>query len=74
MKKSGATKRHFDGIGSNTLPKKKVTSAEEFKSLMTPKKPKTGLKSKFALPKPTSNSKDQEEPTFEISNQEFYIP
>ena len=38
---------------------------------MTPKKPRTSLKSKFALPKPTSHSKDQEEPTFEISNQEY---
>ena len=58
MKKSGATKRHFDGIGSNTLSKKKVASAAEFKTLMTPKKPKTSLKSKFALPKLTSHSKD----------------
>ena len=58
MKKSGATKSHFDGIGSNTLPKKKVASAVEFKTLMTPKKPKTSLKSKFASLKPTSHSKD----------------
>ena len=72
MKKSGATKRHFDGIAANTPPKKKIASAAEFKDLMTPKKQtKTSLKSKFASPKPTSQSKDKEDPTFEISNQEY---
>ena len=65
MKKSGATKRHFNAIGSNTLPKKKVASAAEFKTLMTPKKPKTSLKSKLI------NSKDCEASTFKISNQEY---
>ena len=71
MKKSGPTKRHLDGIESHTPQKKKVASAAEFKTLMTPKKLKTSLKSRFALPKATSHSKDREEPTFEISNQEY---
>ena len=39
-------------------PRKKGASATEFKTLMTPNKPKTSLKSKFALPKLTSHSKD----------------
>ena len=38
---------------------------------MTPKKLETSLKDRFALPKPTSHYKDREEPTFEISNQEY---
>ena len=52
-------------------PKKRVASAAEFKDLMTPKKTKTSLKNKFASPKPTSYLKDREDPTFEISNQEY---
>ena len=59
MKKSGPTKRHLDGIDSNTPSKKKVASAAEFKTLMTAKKPKTSLKSIFASLKPTSHSKDR---------------
>ena len=58
-------------VGSSTPAKKRVASAAEFKDLMTPKKTKTSLKNKFALHKPTSYSKDREEPTFEISNQEY---
>ena len=69
--KSGPTKRHLDGIDSHTPPKKKVGSAAKLKTLMTPKEPKTSLKSRFALLKPTSHSKDREEATFEISNQEY---
>ena len=38
---------------------------------MTPKKTKTSLKNKFTLPKPASHFKDREEPTFEISRQEY---
>ena len=58
-------------VSSSTPPKKRVASAAEFKDLITPKKTKTSLKNKFSLPKPTSYSKDREEPTFEISNQEY---
>ena len=71
LKKTVPTKRHLEGFGSSTPPKKRVASAAEFKDLMTPKKTKTSLRNKFALPKPTSYSTDREDPTFEISNQEY---
>ena len=61
----------MEPVDSNTPPKKRVASAAEFKDLMTPKKSKTNLKNKFCSPKPTSCSKDREDPTFEISNQDY---
>ena len=71
LKKTVPTKRHLKGVGLSTPPKKRVASAAEFKDLMTPKKTKTSLRNKIASPKPTSYLKDQEDPTFEISNQEY---
>ena len=58
LKKTVPTKRHLEGVGSSTPPKKRVASAAEFKDLMTPKKTKTSLRNKFASPKPTSCLKD----------------
>ena len=69
--KSVPIKRQMEPVDSNTPPKKRVASAAEFKDLMTPKKSKTNLKNKFCSPKPTSCSKDREDPTFEISNQDY---
>ena len=61
----------MEPIYSNMPPKKRVASSAEFKDLMTLKKSKTNLKNKFCSPKPTSCSKDREDPTFEISNQDY---
>ena len=70
-KKNSGTKRPLDGMGSSSLPKKKVASAAKFKTLMTPRKPKASFRGQFALPKPTLHAKEREEATFEISNQEY---
>ena len=70
-KKSVPIKREMEPIYSITSPKKRVASAAEFRDLMTPKKSKTNLNNKFCSPKPTSCSKDREDPTFEISNQDY---
>ena len=58
MKKKWCNKKALGWYWFKYPPKKKVASAAEFKTLMTPKKPKTSLKNKFALSKLTSHSKD----------------